>query len=114
MLFLASVLGAGSLDHLGGADEQRCWYLNRERHCRSQIDDELELGGLHHRQIGRRGAFEDAARYVPTRRWRLLGPINGDERRAPVWLVDRRHILGAAENCEARRLKRAGAIHPCH
>jgi hypothetical protein len=52
--------------------------------------------------------------YVPTRRWRLLGPINGDERRAFVWLVDRCHILGAAENCEARRLKRAGAIHPYH
>jgi hypothetical protein len=32
---------------------------------------------------------------------------NGDERRAHVWLVDRRHIRGAAENCEARRLRRS-------
>jgi hypothetical protein len=29
---------------------------------------------------------------------------NRDERRAHVWLVDRRHIRGTAENCEARRI----------
>ena len=48
-----------------GAGEERRRHLNRERNCRSQIDDELELGGLHHRQIGWLGPFEDAASICP-------------------------------------------------
>ena len=40
---------------------------------------------------------------TPVERWAWAN--NGNERRAHVWLVDRRHIRGAAENCEARRLK---------
>ena len=49
------------LDHLVGAGEQRRRHVDAERLGGRQIDDELELGRLHHRQIGGLGAFEDAA-----------------------------------------------------
>ena len=48
-------------DHLVGAGEQR------RRHCEAKhpgclrVDDQLELGRLHDRQLGRLRAFEDAA-----------------------------------------------------
>jgi hypothetical protein len=41
--------------------EQRRWHIDAERPRRFQIDDELELGRLHDRQIGRVGALENSA-----------------------------------------------------
>ena len=52
--------GGASFDHLVGAGEQRRWHFEAERLRGFEIDDEFELGGLHHRQIGRCGAFEDS------------------------------------------------------
>ena len=48
-----------SLDHLVGAGEQRRRHIKAERSRGLKIDDEFELGGLHDRQVGRLGAFED-------------------------------------------------------
>jgi hypothetical protein len=39
-------------DHLVGAGEQRRWDLEAERSGRLEVDDELELGQLKHRQVG--------------------------------------------------------------
>src|SRR5215472_11736968 len=52
---------ASLFDHLVGAGEQRRRNLKAERLGGCQIDDELELGRLHHRQIGWLGAFQNAA-----------------------------------------------------
>src|SRR5262245_15354921 len=49
----------GLFDHLVGAGEQRRWNFEPERSRGHEIDDEFELGGLHDRQVGRLGAFED-------------------------------------------------------
>src|SRR5262245_65339132 len=46
-------------DHLVGAGEQRRWNFEPERSRGHEIDDEFELGGLHDRQVGSLGAFED-------------------------------------------------------
>src|SRR5215475_4386961 len=53
------MLGAPLFDHLIGPCEERRW--NRQAECLGglQVDDQLELGGLLHRQIGRFGALED-------------------------------------------------------
>ena len=56
---------AASLDHLVGAGEQRGRNLDAERACSRQIDDELELGRLHDRQIGGFGALQEALRVDP-------------------------------------------------
>src|SRR4029434_4406539 len=47
-------------DHLVGGREQRWWHGETEHPCRRVIDDELELGGLHDRQICRFCTLEDA------------------------------------------------------
>jgi hypothetical protein len=46
------------LDHLIGAGEQR--WRNRHTEClsRFQVDDQIEFGGLFHRQIARVGALQ--------------------------------------------------------
>src|SRR5215813_12484081 len=49
-----------SFDHLVGAGEQIWWHLDAECAGGRQIDDELELGRLHDRQIRGLGALEDA------------------------------------------------------
>ena len=48
-------------DHFVGAAEQRQW--NRDAECLGglEIDEEFDLGGLLHRQVGRFLAFENAA-----------------------------------------------------
>ena len=51
----------GSFDHLVGDGEQRGRHVDAERPGRLQVDDELELGRLQHRQVGRLLALEDAA-----------------------------------------------------
>src|SRR6186713_614515 len=50
-----------SFNHLVGPREQLGRDLEAERPGSLEIDDELELDGLHHRQIGRRGALQDTA-----------------------------------------------------
>ncbi len=47
-------------DHLVGAGEQRRRQFEAERPGSRDVDDEIELGGLHHRKIGRFGALENA------------------------------------------------------
>ena len=44
-----------------GAGEQRWWNLEAERFGGFEIDDQLEFGRLHHRQVGRLVALENAA-----------------------------------------------------
>src|SRR5215475_14533659 len=45
-------------DHLVGAQHDRRWHFEAERPCSLQIDSELELGWLLHRQIGGLGTFK--------------------------------------------------------
>jgi hypothetical protein len=49
-----------SLDHLVGQCELRRRDGNPEHLCGSPIDDELDLGGLHHRQVAGRLSLEKA------------------------------------------------------
>src|SRR5262245_8726633 len=49
------------LDHLVGAGEQGRRHGEAEQFRRLQVDSELELGRLRHRQVGWPGALEDAA-----------------------------------------------------
>src|SRR5262249_27192069 len=53
---------AKSFDHLVGAGEQRWRHGETEYPCRRVIDDKLELGGLHDRQVRRFRTLEDATR----------------------------------------------------
>src|SRR5262249_46188716 len=53
---------AASLDHLIGAGEQRWRHSEAEYPRRRVIDDKLELGGLHDRQVRRFRTLEDATR----------------------------------------------------
>src|SRR5215475_9281619 len=48
-----------SFDHLVGAGEQRWRHTEAEYPCRRVIDDKLELGGLHDRQVCRFRTLED-------------------------------------------------------
>src|SRR5215510_12521093 len=50
-----------SFDHLVGAGEERRRHVEAERARGLQVDDELELGRAHDRQVGRFLALEDAA-----------------------------------------------------
>ena len=55
-----SLFRAASLDHLVGARKKRNWQFDAERLDGLQIDHQLELVGLLHRQISRLFALEDA------------------------------------------------------
>jgi len=53
--------GAESFDQLVGAGEQCRWH-GQPKHSRGgTVDDQLEFGRLHDRQVLRLGALEDAA-----------------------------------------------------
>src|SRR5262249_16623416 len=52
---------AVSLDNLVGADHERCWKRESECFCWPGVENEFDLGQLHHREIGRLCAAEDAA-----------------------------------------------------
>src|SRR5260370_16872275 len=54
------------LDHLVGRYEQRPRYGKAEHPGGLGVDDQFELGRLHHRQVCRLGALEDAAGGFPT------------------------------------------------
>jgi hypothetical protein len=47
-------------DHLIGAGEQHWRHFEAEQPCGRGVDDQLELGGRLHRQVGRLLALEDA------------------------------------------------------
>src|SRR5215813_3969074 len=53
-----------SLDHLVGTGEQRRRNFQIKRPSSLKIDNELEFGRLHDRQIGGLGALEDASDIV--------------------------------------------------
>ena len=48
-------------DHLTGFGEQRQWHRQSERLGCPQIDQEIEFGRLHDRQVGGLFALEDSA-----------------------------------------------------
>src|SRR5262249_60388769 len=50
-----------SFDYLVGEREQPIRHVETERLCRSEIDDEFEVGWLHHGEVGRLLAFENSA-----------------------------------------------------
>src|SRR5262249_38874991 len=50
-----------SLDHLVGDGEHVGWKYKTERLCGFEVDDQLEFGRLHDRQVGWFGAFENLA-----------------------------------------------------
>src|SRR5438034_4458865 len=50
---------AHSLDHLVGEQLHRVRHFEADGSGRLEIDDELELAGLQHRQVGGLGALED-------------------------------------------------------
>src|SRR6516162_8545851 len=52
---------AHSFDHLVGDGEHSGWNIKAEHFCGLEIDHQLELGRLQHRQVGRFLAFENAA-----------------------------------------------------
>src|SRR5580765_4478968 len=52
---------AASFDHLIGADEERCRDVDAELLRRLEIDDQIELGGLHNRKLGGFFTLEDAS-----------------------------------------------------
>jgi len=49
----------GSFDYLVGAGEQRRWHGEAERLSSLEIDDQLELGRLLDRKIGRISTFQN-------------------------------------------------------
>src|SRR4029077_10526595 len=49
-----------SLDHLVGAQQERCRHINAKCLRSFEVDDKLKLGRLFNRHIGRLGALEDA------------------------------------------------------
>src|SRR5215813_14135953 len=53
--------GASSFNYLVGAGEQRCRNLKAERAGGGQIDDQIKLGRLHYRQVGRLSTLKDFA-----------------------------------------------------
>ena len=54
-----------SFDHLIGAGEERGWDREAESLGGPEIDDQLDLGGLHDREVRRLLAFQDASLYTP-------------------------------------------------
>jgi hypothetical protein len=66
-----------SFDHLVGAQKERCGHIDAERLRGLEIDDQLDLGGLLHRQVGRLLALDDAkyrnAQILADREWRGIG-----------------------------------------
>src|SRR5262249_12323099 len=56
--------GGMSLDHLGGAGEQRRREGESERFCRLEVDKELELSGLINRDVARFGPFQDLVHVI--------------------------------------------------
>jgi hypothetical protein len=48
-------------DHLVGGRKQRLWHIKTEGLGGLEIDDEIELGWLYDRQVGRLLAFENPA-----------------------------------------------------
>src|SRR5256885_11528273 len=52
---------ASTIDHLVGAGEQRRGNFQAEDARGLRVDDQLELGGLLDRKVGRLGALENAA-----------------------------------------------------
>jgi hypothetical protein len=49
------------LDHIVGAAEQRRWHGEAEHPGGLGVDDQLELGRLHHWQVGWLSALKNAA-----------------------------------------------------
>jgi hypothetical protein len=59
MLCSTASLGAGLFDDLVRLGREIRRHLDAERFGGLEIDDELELSGLHNRQVGWLGAFQD-------------------------------------------------------
>jgi hypothetical protein len=60
-----------SFDHLVGAEQQGLWNCETERLGGLEIDNELELGRLPHRQVSGLGAVESRDRWLARVRWLL-------------------------------------------
>src|SRR5262245_5577873 len=63
-----------SLDHLVGTREQRWRHFEAERLGSLEVDGQLVLGRLLHRQVGRPRAFEDSI-YILSHATELIVPV---------------------------------------
>src|SRR5262245_19666063 len=81
-----------SFDHLVGAGKHRCRHFEAERLRGLQVDDEIELGRLHPRQVGGLLALKDSADIEPglAIHIELIGAI-ADQLTGADSLAPRRH-----------------------
>src|SRR5262245_5663963 len=113
-----------SFDHLVHGGEKLRWHFEVERLGSGQVDDELEFGRLHHRQVEGLRTFEDFAGIDAhlTKRFREIGSVAHQpadchmithriSRRNPAARRQSGKLYGAAdEECIARLARRPSLI----
>src|SRR5215472_13373860 len=95
---------ASLLDHLVGNGQQRWRHRKIDRSRGMQVDDELEFGRLHHRQVGRLLALKDAPGIDPDLAI-LVQDVRAVAHQAAGFgkdaiVIDRRHNVARCENRE--------------
>ena len=59
---MPNLMMVSSLDHVVGQTQNKPWHRQVQGLRGSHVDDQLELGGLLHRQVGRLRALQDLVR----------------------------------------------------